>query len=96
MISQFGTGLKSIKRNSPTKPKEISENEMTFRPEMSRQRMFDTLPTMMGYWDNNSEDSSTISSLGTLSGDYEGALAGQGMNHIMYESYDISHINYMI
>ena len=52
---------------------------MTFRPEISRQRMFDTLPTMMGYWDNNSEDSSTISSLGTLSGDYEGALAGQGM-----------------
>lgn len=41
--------------------------------------MFDTLPTMMGYWDNNSEDSSTISSLGTLSGDYDGSLAGQGM-----------------
>ena len=41
--------------------------------------MFDTLPTMMGYWDNNSEDSSTISSLGTLSGDYEGGLAGQGL-----------------
>ena len=57
---------------------------MTFRPEISRQRMFDTLPTMMGYWDNNSEDSSTISSLGTLSGDYEGALVGQGMCRVRF------------
>ena len=67
------------KRNSPTKPKDLTDSEITFRPEISRQRMFDTLPTMMGYWDNNSEDSSTISSLGTLSGDYEGGLAGQGL-----------------